>query len=96
MLVSFNWYKYSVVIGLLKKRASTAMIPGSDGSEYPARIERKEESVEDACKRIDETTGESISEGISERIGEETAEEASERASGGANERANEIGRAHV
>jgi hypothetical protein len=30
MVVSFNWYKYSVVIGFLKKRVKTAAIPETD------------------------------------------------------------------
>ena len=42
MVVSFNWYKYSVVIGFLKKKANTAVTKGSSGSGYPNGIEKKE------------------------------------------------------
>jgi hypothetical protein len=43
MVVSFNWYKYSVVIGFLKKKVNTAVIPEYGGSGSPDRLEPGED-----------------------------------------------------
>jgi hypothetical protein len=37
MVVSFNWYKYSVVIGFLRKGVKTAAIPGPVKSRPPGK-----------------------------------------------------------
>jgi len=38
MVVSFNWYKYSVVIGFLKKGVKTAAIPATDKARWPGKF----------------------------------------------------------
>ena len=38
MVVSFNWYKYSVVIGFLKKRVNTAAIPKTEKTRRSVRF----------------------------------------------------------
>ncbi|SRR5260221_1676121 len=54
MVVSFNWYKYSVVIGFLKKGVKTAAIPGPGKSRPPDRFKPEEDFFHFANKAKNE------------------------------------------